>query len=629
MIHINGNRFTDEYNRTLILRGVNLGGSSKVPTEPDGDTRFAAGLQNPGAVSFIGRPFPLEEADEHFARLKKWGFTFLRFLTTWEAVEHGGPGIYDQAYLDYLFAVIKKANDHGISLFIDPHQDVWSRFNGGDGAPAWTFAAAGMDWSHFVETGAAVLEHASGGFYPPLIWGTNGIKLAGATMFTLFFAGNDFAPQLKVDGEPIQDYLQQHYIAAMQQVAWRLKDLPNVFGFDTLNEPNNGYIGWKDLSQSVAIARMGLNPSPFQSMLLGDGIPQELDFWKPALPRARSLGRQTVNPEHLRAWKDGVDCIWRQHGVWDLGPGGAPRLLRPDYFTSVNGRAVDFNQDYLRPFANRYAAAIRSVMPLAAIFVESMPGLPAPRWSDSDAQNIVHAPHWYDIYHIATNDFSPWIAIDGKNSKLLFGRKRIRQAFAKHMAAVKAEAQENLGGAPTHIGEFGISFDIKNKKAYQTGDFRLQIQVLDRTFRALEDNLLCGTLWDYTADNTNAAKDKWNAQDFSIFSRDQQADPANIHSGGRALEAVVRPYAQKIAGEPLRMSFDIKSRRFEFEFRHDPQGTAPTEIYIPDFQYPHGASVTISDGSYTLEPGTQTLVYRHSDAVSLHRIEVQPRREGE
>jgi len=625
MIRIQGDQFVDEHGRTLMLRGVNLGGSTKVPTSPDGDTRLKNSLQNPREVSFVGRPFPLEEADEHFSRLKKWGFTFLRFLTTWEAVEHSGPGIYDDDYLDYLFAVVKKANEYGISLFIDPHQDVWSRFNGGDGAPAWTFDVAGMEWPHFVATGAAVLEHASGDFYPPLIWGSNALKLAGATLFTLFFAGNDFAPQIKVDGEPIQDYLQSHYIEAMRQVALRLKDLPNVFGFDTLNEPNSGYIGWKDLSQPLAIARMGYNPSPFQSMLLGDGIPQKLDFWKPAFPKAKSLGLQTVNPEDIRAWKDGVDCIWRRHGIWDLEPGGAARLIKPDYFASVNGHPVDFNQDYLRPFANRYAKAIRTVIPQAAIFVESMPGMPAPRWSKTDAANIVHAPHWYDLMHIITNDFSPWIAIDGKNSKLVLGPKRIRKAFAEHVALVKFEAKENLGGAPTHIGEFGISFDIKAKKAFRTGDFRVQAQALDRTFRALEDNLLSGTIWDYTADNTNAAKDKWNAQDYSIFSRDQQNDPANIHSGGRALEAVVRPYPQKISGVPQRLSFDFRSRKFEFEFRHALQATAPTEIYVPDFHYPNGCKVTVSDGTYHLDPESQTLVYEHSDSVSVHTIEIRPR----
>jgi len=624
MIKIKGDHFVDEHGRTLMLRGVNLGGSSKVPTVPEGDTRFRESLQNPRDVSFVGRPFPLEQADEHFTRLRAWGFTFLRFLITWEAVEHSGPGLYDQDYLDYLCAVVKKAGEYGISLYIDPHQDVWSRFNGGDGAPAWTFEAAGMEWPHFTKTGAAVLECDSGGFYPPLIWGTNGIKLAGATMFTLFFAGNDFAPMLKVDGQSIQEYLQGHYIEAMRQVALRLKDLPNVLGFDTLNEPNNGYIGWKDLSQSAAMARMGYNPSPLQSMLLGDGIPQELDFWKPAFPKAKSIGKRMVNPGHLRAWKDSTDCVWKRHGVWDLGTDGAPRLCKPDYFTTVNGHAVDFNQDYLRPFANRYAEAIRSVMPRVAIFVESMPGLPAPRWSETDAADIVHAPHWYDLLHIITNDFSPLIAIDGKKGKLVFGRTNIRKAFSEHVAAVKAEARDNLGGAPVHVGEFGISFDMKNRKAFTTGDFRVQTQAMDRTFRAMEDNLLNCTIWDYTADNTNDAKDKWNAQDYSIFSRDQRTDPANVDSGGRALEAVIRPYAQKVAGEPLRMSFDIKSKKFEFEFRHDPDTSFPTELFVPDFQYPRGCSVTVSDGTYSFE-GSQTLIFRHDDSVSVHRLEIQPK----
>jgi len=34
-------------------------------------------------------------------------------------------------------------------------------------------------------------------------------------MFTLFFAGRDFAPKLLVQGQNIQDFLQGHFIAAM------------------------------------------------------------------------------------------------------------------------------------------------------------------------------------------------------------------------------------------------------------------------------------------------------------------------------------------------------------------------------------------------------------------------------
>jgi len=101
------------------------------------------------------RPFPLDEADEHFARLRAWGFTFVRFLVTWEAIEHAGPGIYDQEYLDYIFAIVKRAGDYGIQILIDPHQDVWSRFSGGDGAPGWTFGAIGMD----ITTLVAALLH--------------------------------------------------------------------------------------------------------------------------------------------------------------------------------------------------------------------------------------------------------------------------------------------------------------------------------------------------------------------------------------------------------------------------------------------------------------------------------------
>ena len=191
-IHAHNANFEDDLGRRIMLRGVNLGGSSKVPTRPNGATHLREGFFEHRDVSFSGRPFPLEEADEHFRRLRAWGLTFLRFLVTWEAIEHAGPGIYDQEYLEYLRAVIAKAAEYGINIFIDPHQDVWSRFTGGDGAPGWTLEAAGLDMAHFAETGAALVHQVQGGPFSHNIWSTNEGKLAAATMFTLFFAGNDF-----------------------------------------------------------------------------------------------------------------------------------------------------------------------------------------------------------------------------------------------------------------------------------------------------------------------------------------------------------------------------------------------------------------------------------------------------
>ncbi len=154
MLRVDGPWFKDEDGRTLLLRGVNLGGSSKVPATPDGATYRREGFFDHRGASFVGRPFPLREADEHFARLRSWGFTFLRFLVTWEAIEHAGPGVYDHDYLDYVYAVVKRAGEHGIDVFVDPHQDVWSRFSGGDGAPGWTFEAIGMDVTRFAAAGS-------------------------------------------------------------------------------------------------------------------------------------------------------------------------------------------------------------------------------------------------------------------------------------------------------------------------------------------------------------------------------------------------------------------------------------------------------------------------------------------
>ena len=42
------------------------------PVNHDHDT-FPA---NHADVTFVGRPFPLEEAPDHLARLRRWGFTF-------------------------------------------------------------------------------------------------------------------------------------------------------------------------------------------------------------------------------------------------------------------------------------------------------------------------------------------------------------------------------------------------------------------------------------------------------------------------------------------------------------------------------------------------------------------------
>lgn len=623
-MHLDGPWFKDKHGRTLMLRGVNLGGSSKVPLKPNGATYIQDEFFDHRSVSFVGRPFPLEEADEHFARLKAWGLTFLRFLVTWEAIEHAGPGIYDQAYFDYVRAVVAKAADYGITMFIDPHQDVWSRFSGGDGAPGWTFELVGMDISKFQQTGAAFTHQIHGDPLPQMIWSTNATKLAAATMFTLFFGGNDFAPKTLIDGEPTQDFLQRHYINALVEVAKCLKGLPNVVGFDTMNEPAKGYIGAGDLNKRYTTIEKGFIPTPFQSMQLGAGIPVELELWDRRLSGPRILDKQIVNPDRERAWLDGYDPIWQVNGVWDLSVNGEAQLLRPDHFIRVNGRLVDFNRDYYVPFNNRFAKAIREVQPEAIIFVENGIREPAPTWGPEDAQNIVYAPHWYDPIVLIRKTFNAWINFDRGKNKLVFGPGAIRKSFAEQLARPKEHALKKMRNVPTLIGEVGIAYDLDAKHAYQTGDFSAQIKAFDRTLHALDENLHNYTLWNYTADNTNARGDMWNDEDLSIFSRDQQEHSEETHSGGRALEAVVRPYPLATAGEPLKLFFNVKKRNFKYSFRHDPALSEPTFIFVPQYQYPNGYTVEVTDGEFEINQADQTLIYRHSSGRSEHTIQIKP-----
>ena len=611
----------DEFGRTLMLRGVNLGGSSKVPFTPNGATYRQENFYDHKNVSFVNRPFPLAEADEHFGRLRSWGFTFLRFLVTWEAIEHAGPGIYDQEYLDYVKAILEKAAKHEINVFIDPHQDVWSRFSGGDGAPGWTFDLIGMDITKFQETCAAFTHQAHGDPLPQMIWSTNATKLAAATMFTLFFGGEDFAPFTKIDGKSTQEYLQRHFIASIQKLADYVSDLPNVVGFDSMNEPVEGWIGLKDLNKRITTVEKGFIPTPFQAMQLGSGIRIKLKNWERGVLGPRVVRREMANPDGVSVWKDGYDPIWQKNGVWKVID-KKPVLLQPNHFGYRRGQIVDFNRDYYVPFNNRFAEAVRKIRPTTMIFVEKGFGPDGPSWGSEDAQDIVYAPHWYDPVVLVMKSFNSWINYDRRKKQFLVGSRRIARSFREQLSRPLVHAREKMGNVPVLIGEVGIAYDLDNKSAYGDGEFSAQEKAFNRTLIALESNLHHFTLWNYTADNTNARGDQWNDEDLSIFSRDQQVDPGDINSGGRALAAVLRPYPLATAGKPLEISFDYQTKEFNYRFQHDPEILEPTQIYLPSYQYPEGCRVVVSDGRYEIKIKEQILLYWHTEDLDEHKISI-------
>lgn len=142
-----------------------------------------------------------------------------------------------------------------MSAYVSMHQDVWSRYSGGSGAPAWTLEAIGFDLSALEEAGAVWLGGVRGEGHTldtRGLWPTGYHKLTAATMAcatsypgerrtlthssTCFFAGNMFAPRLRVTAQTreemsIQDFLQTTFLNCWRRVAEKVGRLEGVLGF--------------------------------------------------------------------------------------------------------------------------------------------------------------------------------------------------------------------------------------------------------------------------------------------------------------------------------------------------------------------------------------------------------------
>ena len=618
--------FSDKNGAIILLRGVNLSGSSKIPMVPDGTTYLnqSESFSNHKNVSFIGRPFLEEEADEHFDRLRKWGFNFLRFLITWEAIEHGGAGVYDDEYIEYIVRMVKLAEKKGFYLFIDPHQDVWSRFTGGDGAPGWTLESVGIDIMKLKDAEMAYIHYAQGKEYKKMIWVQNYQKYPTATMFSLFFGGDVFAPNLKIDGVNIQDYLQSHYIKSILRLAKKISKFKNVVGFDSLNEPSPGFIGRKSLTEFGGMGNGVIHTSsPFQEMYASEGVSCSIDVKFLLGNMGLTIGKHAMNPNGISIWNKGHICIWRKHGVWNYDPNGAPMLLKPDYFSKVNGRNIDFYSDFMLPFIKNFKTALQKVNKQFFIFIESDPTKLELKWDEKERKgysSVVNATHWYDAVLIFTKRHVDWFGVNGFKLKPVFGKDAVKGMYSDSIASIKNMSITEMNSCPTVIGETGVPMDMEGSTAYKTSDYGKQEFAMDAIFRAIEKNLVNVTLWNYTPDNTHKLGDKWNEEDLSIYSRDTPKEVCK--DGGRATRAFSRPYPVLTEGNPVSIYFDMNKGLFKYSFRRGDFTRGTCIIFIPEIHYANGFKVLINAGTYTYKKDKSLLYFQGETGVDLYGITI-------
>ena len=615
-VRIAGSLFLDNEGRQVMLRGVNLGGDSKVPY-PNGGTNFPTDFSDHRSASFIGRPFPLAEADEHLGRLRHWGFNCLRLLTTWEAIEHAGPGQYDEDFLDYFAHVCERAGEHGFYIIIDLHQDVWSRMSGGDGAPGWVFDALGLDFTKFPDADAALVMQAAFDYsdpnphqpgYPQMAWTSNYWLPANGIVWTLFWLGQLATPEWEIGGTNVQRFLQGHYIAAMAEVARRVAHLPNILGFNTLNEPGIGWVGtrltYRHLTPSfekLAPPMPGLALSPLDGLVAARGIPICVPrlAHHAGLERAVPVGERCLNPNGVSIWKAGVNCAFEKAGIYTMR-GDQPVPLREDAFRMVNGQMVNIADDCFGPFFRQVASAVRAWNKEWMIFAEIDPnGFRDGRTYPSQLPEATAvAGHWYDITALATSSFEPGDHTDLLTRERASNRWELGRIYVRQLRLLKAAASALPQGAPVLVGEFGLPFNLDNGASYTAwaqGErgpevWRKQSDALDLMYDAMDELLLCSTLWNYTVSNRNDPRigDGWNQEDLSIFSRDQIDDMNDPNAGGRAVEGFCRPYVGKVQGRLMMMRFSRSTRIFRCVLMGDPGVSAPTEIYVPQAQYPTG-----------------------------------------
>ena len=646
-IHTDREYLRDAQGRYMHVHGINVSGSTKLPSSYD-------------PVSYVGKPFSLEEADWNFAMLRDMGFNAIRLLITWEAVEPHERGEYDEEYLDYLEQIVKKAGEYGIYCLLDNHQDIFSRhlmkffedpgspnqlfdeveraraepygFNNkvqGDGAPQWVVQLAlpekdvqGPKWGLPLQFTDAPRETSD--MIPFTWWAINmAASLDSNRCFAMLFAGKTAYPNYTMEnGEHVMDYLQGAFADMWAEVAKRVGKYDNVLGYDLINES----IGYFIMLSLNALIYQKVAEAPEQS-LTDSAIEQiKTDYFAMLVDN----GYKSSDAEFIRNVLD--EQIVLPRTMADLQSNGfwpQQANTRPDP-AAVIAMNFAFNRNHTQPFFAKVGQAIQDQDPDAVIFIEPAFGIGETGVSGTYAtpilwpeglNQIVYAPHFYtDIYPtIGMNQPPRTFAIDEKE----------HQDYSQGIEEAIMLSKFSLNNCPVVMGEFGTYWNFGGWEQAVADDHIISNLVLDRQYESYEDLILGNMLWCYSSENTPENGDLWNKEDFSVLGPDHKP---------RGAESWSRVVPRFTSGRPIEFSYNSPMHYYDprpgvvdpyMEFNLAMEGKEtdePTEIFVPGLVFTDGFYVRISDGRCAYDDETHILYWwpENDEPDAVHTIRINP-----
>ena len=276
--------FTDEHGRLRFFNGMNIDDKQ---------------------IGDVFR-YPLDRA--FFENYAAKGFNLIRLAVTWANLEPQ-MGVYSESYLRSLDEIFRLAEEFGVYILLDMHQDLYSGFDGvggGDGAPAWACLTDGKRPRDYRFVWAEAY------FFGP--WVHNCFD---------HFWNND-----PVGGRGLQD----RYADLWQMLARRYGESEALFGFDFLNEP-----------------APGTYTKTLLAHLLGSAALQ--------FAFSRKIKRRVLLPALLK-------------GDMKTVLENLPGAFVEDITQKLAKAEARFDRNSYQPFLNKMAAAVRAVTPNGILMME-------------------------------------------------------------------------------------------------------------------------------------------------------------------------------------------------------------------------------------------------------------------